>query len=243
MRRRLFFIITAFLLVIVPAHAETVNGERAALTYFQELDADSGQSRIVAARYMEHDCKDVPKDWASSHLGLEKYAGLPIKRCFYPRSQIASNHTNAATLIAVVWMLNPEATTIAKWIGTACTKAGVKSEAECGRRIARYVLTQNGAQFPVAGHVLETQSEAGCPVSVAGCEGDVLIYLPFRDGVTVKLQNDSPDQRRKETFADEKEALKAAEETLADPSTFQSVGDIGRIGTYTAYRKKMVWIG
>ncbi|MFF0952158.1 hypothetical protein ACFYE9_32430 [Rhizobium leguminosarum] len=244
MRRSPFFIIAAFLLGAVPAHAENANEERAALAYFQELDAASGRSRILAARYMEHDCKDVPKDWASSHVGLEKYAGLPVKRCFYPRSQIASKHRNAATLIAVVWMLNPDAPTIAKWIGTACTEADVASEADCGRRIARYVLTQNGAQFPVAGHVLETQSEAGCAVSVPGCEGDVLIYLPFRDGVTVKLQNDSPDQRRKETFADEKEALGAAEETLSDPASFQSVGDIGRIGNI--YRlpkeKRLDWL-
>ncbi|MBC2807012.1 hypothetical protein C3Y94_028195 [Rhizobium ruizarguesonis] len=221
---------TAFLLGAVPAHAGNANGERAALTYFQELDAATGQPRIIAARYMEHDCKDVAKDWASSHVGLEKYAGLPVKRCFYPRTQTANKHRNSATLIAVVWMLNPDPPTIAKWIGAACPKIDVESEADCGRRIASYVLTQNGAQFPVAGHVLETQSEAGCAVSVPGCEGDVLIYLPFRDGVTVKLQNDHPDQRRKETFADEQEALKAAEETLSDPASFQSVGDIGRVG-------------
>ncbi|NEJ24585.1 hypothetical protein GR247_31205 [Rhizobium leguminosarum] len=207
------------------ARAESNKWEQAAFTYLQERVDATGKPRIAAARYMEDKCTPVAKDWAISHVGFEDYAGLPIQRCLYARSQTKTEYRKAATLIAVVWMLNPDAARVAKWIGTACKKAKASSKSDCGRKLAYYILKQNGAQFAVAGHVLETQSEAGCD----DCLADALIYLPFRDGVTVKLQDELAD-RRQATFTDEKEALDAAEKSLVDPTTFQKVGNIGRVG-------------
>lgn len=221
---RLLHSMTVLLLLAPVAQAENNNWEQAALTYLQEKADASGKSRIAAARYMEVKCTPVDKNWATSHVGFEAYVGLPVQRCLYSRSQEKTDHRNAATLTAVVWMLNPDDAHLAKWIGTACKKAKASSKSDCGRKLAYYILKQNGAQFAVAGHVIETQREAGCD----SCIADALIYLPFRDGVTVKLQDDLPD-RRQETFADEKEALEAAQKSLADPTTFQKVGDIGRV--------------
>jgi hypothetical protein len=221
---------TVLLLAAATAQAETNRWEKDALDYLQGPSKVAGKTRMAAARYMERGCVPVDKEWATSHIGFEGYAGLPVQRCFYPRSQEKTKYRQAATLIAVVWMLNPDATRVATWIGSACKKAKALPQSDCGRKLAFYLLNQNGAQFALAGHVIETQREAGCD----DCHTDALIYLPFRDGVTVKLKGDSAD-RRQATFADEKEALEAAEKTLSDPATFQKVGNIGRVGNISRW--------
>ncbi|MBP2490908.1 hypothetical protein JOH50_006704 [Rhizobium leguminosarum] len=226
MQKSLFLALAALLLSAAPTLAATNKWERTALTYLQELDGDTGKTRIEAARYMERNCTPVAKDWAISHRGLEAYESLPVARCVYPRSQTKTEYREALTLTAVVWMLNPDAATLAKWIGGACSKAKAEPTSSCGRKFAAFILNQNGAQFAVAGHVIETQKEAGCEA----CVTDALIYLPFRDGITVKLQDDDPKNRRQKPFADEREAAEAAEKTLSDPATFQPIGDIGRVG-------------
>ncbi|WP_418137881.1 hypothetical protein [Agrobacterium sp. El2ro-1b] len=61
----------------------------------------------------------------------------------------------------------------------------------------------NSSERPIelAGHVIETQRDAGYD----DCQADALIYLPFRDGVTVKLGGDLVD-RLQATFADQRSA-------------------------------------
>jgi len=212
--------------------------QEAALSWLITL-GPSGKARWDSARYMTVGCKagaasccDPPdKNWGSAHPGFEAYQGFPVERCEYSVTREADPAVGRveATLLAVVWMLNPDAPTLARWIGSACETLGTAKPADCGRLIAGMILQQNGAQYAVAGHVLETQSEAGCAPS-DGCPKDLLKYLPFRDGVTVKMATDDRDERRGDSFADFAAADTGAKLTLGALAGAGTKGRVGRIG-------------
>ncbi|MEP7005160.1 MAG: glucosaminidase domain-containing protein [Sphingomonas bacterium] len=204
--------------------------EAAAMEWLTAVDED-GIPRLTAARYMATSCDAPDPGWGAAHLGFESYKGFLVARCPYSRTHPADAGLKRpkTTLLAVVWLLDADASTVARWVGDACQTLASTKPAVCGRLVAGMILSQNGAQFPVAGHVLETQGEAGCPKEDPDpknrCPMDYLIYLPFRDGVTVKMAVDGPERRRV-SFSDVAAADAGAIQTLA---ALASVGNFGRI--------------
>lgn len=99
-----------------------------------------------------------------SHPGWE---GFPLKRCRYVVPDVTGHKATEVIL------LNPSSRRLARWIASAC-KAG---PSDCADRLAERILWQSGAQFPVAGIVLEDMRPA---------DGHYEMYC-FRDGVRIEV--------------------------------------------------------
>jgi len=122
--------------------------------------------KLEKARYMSTSCDALPVvNWPG-------YEGRNVRRCIY------SLTSGGKTLRALVYLLNPSVDNLKARIGYACNAVGLGDRPGCGRYLASFIMNQNGAQFPVAGLVIERKRDAGG-------RGDDPVYLEFRDGVTV----------------------------------------------------------
>lgn len=110
-------------------------------------------------RYMENNC---------TPLEVPNWTGFPTKFCKYTAP--------GSSLTAEVVLLNPSDDQLERWITSACAAAKTNDFSYCGLKIAKHIRAQSGAQFPVAGMVLEDMDGDGRPNQFA-----------FRDGVTVKV--------------------------------------------------------
>jgi hypothetical protein len=124
------------------------------------------QVKLQPARYMSQQCDPSPvSNWPG-------YQGRSVMRCSY------SVTSNRKTLSAIVYLLNPSAVSIADRIGNACSAIGLAVAPSCGRKLAEWIVAENGGQFPVAGFVIERKGDAGGT-------GPDPVYLEFRDGTTI----------------------------------------------------------
>jgi hypothetical protein len=108
--------------------------------------------RDRGARYMEANC---------SLITLPGWEGFPTEKCHYPK-----DHPTA-----VVVLLDADPARLARWVADACMRAA-SSTPSCVAALFYQIHCQSGAQFPVAGTVIEDHSR----------------FL-FRDGVTVEMAN------------------------------------------------------
>lgn len=115
------------------------------------------KSRLLGSRYMEKNCHDL-NQWMS-------WSKVPMKWCRYK-----SGGQNAEVL-----MLNPGPRRLTQWIFTACRKHS-RSVAACSTKTFNHIMAQSGAQFPVAGVVIEDMDGNGRGNAYA-----------FRNGVTVQI--------------------------------------------------------
>jgi hypothetical protein len=204
----------------------------------QPVDTNqNGMARTAAIEYYKANfrmpeaagwsCIDASASFVSRGPEFQPYAAFPIKQCNYSRSHPTSSTLDrpATTLLASVWLLIPKAETLAAWAEQTCNRLSAQNRDQCGRKIAEMVYRQNNGHFAIAGHILETQSEAGCSVDTAGCEKNLLIYLPYRHGVTVRMVDD-PKNRRNASFHSPTDALAAAERTFGP---IAAAGTIGRV--------------
>ncbi len=113
--------------------------------------------RAIASRYMAQSCKSV------SHPG---YEGLAVKRCRY---QVADGKQ------AEVIMLNPSAKRLARWIAASCTAVAQRLTRRCVDFLLERIVMHSGAQFPVAGIVME---------DIRPRDGVFEAYC-FRDGIKI----------------------------------------------------------
>ncbi|WP_162653319.1 hypothetical protein [Lentilitoribacter sp. Alg239-R112] len=113
-------------------------------------------------RYMEQDCQPIDYD---------NWEGFPTQICSYRLT-----HGTGYAKGRVV-MLNPNMHMLAKWFLTAASIANPNNLLGFAKRLAKHINSQSGAQFVIAGLVLEDM------------DGDGLReQFPFRDGVTVSVQ-------------------------------------------------------
>jgi hypothetical protein len=140
------------------------------------------------ARYMEENCRDV--DWPS-------WEGFPTKECRYAQSEIPGG-------VRVI-LLNPGKDQLAAWITSACTVAQTNDYEFCARKLADHINQQSGAQFPVAGIVMEDQRK-----------------YAFRDGVTVGVAGIKNDTEGYPTAAEQEAALTAPVRRVAQYARIQS---------------------
>jgi hypothetical protein len=124
---------------------------------------------ISAGQYVAGDCQ-------SAEIPDPAYAGFNVKRCKY----------EGGGLIAVVYVLNPTAADVARWVAAACASIGAPEDGACARRLVGRMRASNSFIFPVAGDVLEKAADAG-----PGCAaryGDATVHVYFRDGVTIETE-------------------------------------------------------
>lgn len=139
--------LVALLVCCGPASASTIDTVRAALKNFK------------FGRYMEARCE------ARAFPG---WSGFPTQLCRYSVSGAAET--------AEVVLLDADDEQLFRWIDAACGIAKTNDVAFCAVRLAKHIRGQSGAQFPVAGMVLEDMDGDGIPNQFA-----------FRDGVTVTV--------------------------------------------------------
>ena len=115
------------------------------------------------ARYMEQNCADT------TFAGWE---GFPVKRCTYTARE-RGRRTKTATVV----LLDATPRQLAQWVVRACLEAKGTTGATCTGRLRRHIVAESGAQFPVAGIVLEDMDGDG-----------VQNLFVFRDGVTSRVE-------------------------------------------------------
>lgn len=133
--------------------------------------ADQIAPRLKAARYMEGSTAGACS--AANALGWE---GFAVQDCRYEVRDRDGTRKRGR-----VFMLNPTALQLARWLRTSCSDAGYPADSQCTSRLFSRVIMQSGGQFVVAGTVWEDQYP---PM------GQHEAYA-FKDGVTVRIPGHS----------------------------------------------------
>lgn len=120
------------------------------------------------ARYMEQNCE--PAAYAN-------WENFPLRQCRYTVTDKAKSG-QAAKKTATVIMLNASPEQLASWVVATCLEITGRAEAECTGQLFKRIQSQSGAQFVIAGVVLEDQEK----------DDGIHEAYAFRDGVTVKVQ-------------------------------------------------------
>lgn len=119
---------------------------------------------VLDAAYMEGELLDTRND-------IPGWEGYPVELWEYWTDE---DIYLKAPKKGLVYMLNPEAEQLAKWIINAVWDATGALDAENIEKVRKFIKWQSGAQFPVSGVVYEAMYTEG-------------FYEPyvFKDGVTV----------------------------------------------------------
>ena len=115
----------------------------------------------------------MAQKYLGTHENLEGWEGYPVELYEY---YTGYDSTACAPKKGKVYLLNPSAEQMARWIMTACWEASGTMDFLYTERIRQYIAHQSGGQFPVSGVVYEAMYK----------RGDYYPYL-FKDGVTVYL--------------------------------------------------------
>lgn len=133
-----------------------------ALTILQRQNIKSGQ--------YTSSCKTGTR---KKILNYPNYEGLPVEECVYENNK----------LIAYVVNLNPKPKQIATWVANACLSLKNANQRKCAKTLLTSMKKSNGYQFNIAGTVVESGKASGCPHGKH-------YYIQFRDGVTVRLEDE-----------------------------------------------------
>ncbi|SHG29011.1 hypothetical protein SAMN02745157_3927 [Kaistia soli DSM 19436] len=133
-------------------------------------------------RYMEGACVDH---------AVPGWSGYPTRLCTYS--------VRGASRPAQVVLLDADDAQLSRWIASACRAARTNDLIFCARKLARQIRDQSGAQFPVAGIVLEDMDGDGVPNQFA-----------FRDGVTAVVPGVTNGKAGPPTPAETEAGLTAA---------------------------------
>jgi len=159
----------AFLCILIPASA--LAGTPKELRKYLRDSLEAVELRcadVLKAAYMAEKCLEIRKD-------IPGYEGYPVSLYEY--------HTGRDVKLgqskkALVYLLNPDARKLAKWIIYAAWDCRGEVRYEDVEKIRKHILYQSGAQFPVKGVVYEAMYTPG-------------LYEPyvFKDGITVYIKD------------------------------------------------------
>ena len=159
--------VSPVLVVAAPPTALTAGTSVAAQ---QSLPADAVQrvtnffAARMSSRYMEQNCV------STTYAGWE---GLPLQLCTYS----VKGHNDATRKTVKVILLDPSPEQLARWVVNTCIEVTGGSAPRCTKKLSRQILEQSGAQFPVAGIVME---------DILPEDGRFEVFA-FRNGVTVRV--------------------------------------------------------
>ncbi|HET7230551.1 MAG TPA: hypothetical protein VFJ16_11150 [Longimicrobium sp.] len=176
------------------------------------------------ARYMEQNCVDTT---------FAGWDGFPVKRCTY-----SVRERGGGSKTATVVLLDATPRQLARWVVQACAEARRTTAAACTGKLRRRIIEQSGAQFPVAGIVLEDM------------EGDGTQNLfVFRDGVTVTVDGVSngsagpvtADVIRRSLTSPVVRTGKFARVASTTREEYRANG--GTVDAGTSTNRKLAWLG
>jgi hypothetical protein len=152
--------------------------------------ARSKWATVVSSRYLEG------KDACKELLGVKGYESFPVIECSYSSNGRSSPGWPA--LRARVRLLEPSAAQLALWTVHACRVNGktTATMGACIDKVVSHIKGQNGAQFPVAGTVVEQHCDSSPKVKCGPNARATAIErkprnAPFRDGVAVETRTQS----------------------------------------------------
>ena len=130
---------------------------------------------------------------------------------------------------------------LARWVVQACAEVRRTTAAACTGKLRRRIIEQSGAQFPVAGIVLEDM------------DGDGLQNMfVFRDGVTVTVDGVTtasagpvtPDIVRRSLTGEVRGTGKFARIASTTREEYRANGGTADVGSSTpAANRKLAWLG
>lgn len=150
-------------------------------TFFEQ--AQSAWRTVTQSRYTEGNgtCPTV---------SVPGYEGFPTRRCGYSSADAGQGHFPA--LAAQVIVLNPSARQLASWSIHACRSNGADDSAmtRCLNKVRDAVVGSNGAQYIVAGSVVESFCNSSgnvppCETLAANDHNRAPRNTLFRDGVSI----------------------------------------------------------
>jgi len=153
----------------------------------------------ISSRYMEQNCQPTTYD------GWE---GFPIQLCSYAVKDKKDGTRKSAQVI----LLDASPEKLARWVVTTCLKVKGTTKPDCTDRVSKRIISQSGAQFPVAGIVFE---------DILPVDGVNEIYC-FRNGVTVSVPGVPHRSTRQPT---PQEQAKSLHDSIA--STFRYARIVG----------------
>ena len=133
--------------------------------------ADQIAARLNSARYMEGSASGACKA-----VELAGWEGLPVQDCKYEVFDRDGTRKPGR-----VFLLNPSALQLARWLRTSCADSGYPAGSPCIFRLFSHIIKQSGGQFVVAGTVWE---DLYAPL------GQHEAYA-FKNGVTVRVPGHS----------------------------------------------------
>ncbi|MGR9207486.1 hypothetical protein ACU8OG_26630 (plasmid) [Rhizobium leguminosarum] len=167
--RKLVWLIAAACIGVGPTAAEIQCAPKnIAITYPVQdpyfASEKEAWTAVIGSRYLEG------TDDSCSDIEIPGYESYPTKRCYY--SAVDAGGEAFAPLSAQVIILNPSAQQLASWSVRACRDVGANDMQmpNCLNKLRLHIVKANGAQFPVAGSVVESR----CSSSKAyphGCKG------------------------------------------------------------------------
>lgn len=145
-------------------------------------------AKVTRSRYLEgigDSCVDVL---------MPGYESFPTKHCRYSAVDAGGKAFDA--LSAQVILLDPSARQLASWSVRACREVGAtdKEMGKCLSELRSQIVRSNGAQFPVAGSVVESRcsSSRDYPNGCDGLPDNDKARQPrntwFRNGVAIDYQ-------------------------------------------------------
>lgn len=164
--------VAAAALAIMPVSARPHKATRDLRRYMRDsLETVAHRcEQIRRAAYMEGTCLGTVRD-------IPGYKGYPVKLYEYYTGKDIYLGTQKK---ALVYLLDPDAEKIARWIINAVWDVRGEIRYEDVEKVRKFILWQSGGQFPVKGVVYEAMYTAG-------------FYEPyvFKDGVTVYIKDDA----------------------------------------------------
>lgn len=155
---------------------------------------------ITRDRYLEGDGKK-----SCELFPIANYEGFPVYKCSYKSADEGTKYFDP--IEAKVLILNPSAKQLASWSIHACRINGSTDfdMPECLQHIRSFIIDSNGAQFPIAGSVVESicnSSELNGPCKKKSLiQHDIQNLVPrntlFKDGVAIHIVKISEWEKNK----------------------------------------------
>lgn len=196
MRTNLLAIAVALALTCAPAIAQTEAPQRIPASARHVTAAENAMRAAYAVRNATNGCPTATAD-------MHGWPASRIRHCIYEEDDRGLGHPR----VAVAYLLNVEAATLARWIETACTLVPTDAE-QCFTRVLQAGRMNSGYQFPIAGNMVEDMEG----------DGSLKNYF-FRNGMTASFRAGVNGNGTELTLEDQETlATTATESVLSVPT-------------------------
>jgi hypothetical protein len=196
MRTSLLLIAAAMILTCTPAIAQSEAPQRTQASARHISAAENTMRAAYAVRNATNGCPTLTAD-------MHGWPAARVRHCIYEEEDRGLGHPR----VAVAYLLNVDAPTLARWIETACALVATDGE-RCFTRVLHAGRMNSGYQFPIAGNMLEDMED----------DGSLKNYF-FRNGMTASFRAGVNGNGAELTLEDQEAlAATASESVLSVPT-------------------------